>query len=217
MSSPAITAIEHTVREVLADGVFLCVRLGAGAPLVDACRAAVQGGLTVLEITLTTPGALEAIEAMARVDGVVAGGGTVLKPADARRVGDAGGRFVLSPVFDRDVVEEAHRLGLLAVPGTATASEILTAHRAGARMVKVFPAAALGGAAYIRALRGPLPDVPLVPTNGITAETISDYVAAGAVAVGVGGDVFPPGFRLDHVTAAASRIRAAMDAARGTA
>jgi 2-dehydro-3-deoxyphosphogluconate aldolase/(4S)-4-hydroxy-2-oxoglutarate aldolase len=207
-------SIERTLRDALADGVFLCVRLGPDAPLVDACRAAVRGGLSLLEITLTTPGALRAIETMAKEAGVVAGAGTVLTPEDARRVADAGGRFAMSPVFDAGVVVEAHRLGLLAVPGTATATEVLAAHRHGVRLVKVFPAAVLGGPAYIRALRGPLPGVPLVPTNGITAETIADYVAAGAVAVGVGGDVFPPGFTLDHVEAAARRIRRAMDAAR---
>jgi 2-dehydro-3-deoxyphosphogluconate aldolase/(4S)-4-hydroxy-2-oxoglutarate aldolase len=206
--------IERIVRDVLADGVFLCVRLGAGAPIVDACRAAVRGGLSVLEITLTTPGALEAMATLARDEHAIAGGGTVLTRDDVRAVAEAGGRFALSPVFDPEVVEEAHRLGLLAVPGASTATEILAAHRSGARLVKVFPAAALGGPAYLRAIRGPLPDIPLVPTNGITAETIIDYVAAGAVAVGVGGDVFPPGFTLEHVQNAARRIRDAMDAAR---
>ncbi|HEU4365259.1 MAG TPA: bifunctional 4-hydroxy-2-oxoglutarate aldolase/2-dehydro-3-deoxy-phosphogluconate aldolase [Candidatus Krumholzibacteria bacterium] len=209
-------AIEHTVRDVLADGVFLCVRLGREAPLVEACRAAVRGGLSLLEITLTTPGALEAIETLAKEHGAVAGAGTVLRPEDIRRVADAGGRFALSPVFDPEVVDEAHRLGLLAVPGTSTPTEILAAHRHGARLVKVFPAALLGGAAYIRAVRGPLPDIPLVPTNGITAEAIAEYIAAGAVAVGVGADVFPRGFTLDHVEAASRRIRAAMDAARAS-
>lgn len=199
---------------MVADGVFLCVRLGRGAPLVEACRAAVRGGLKVLEITLTTPGALEAIKQLAGEAGVVVGGGTVLTRDDARAVAKAGGRFALSPVFDPAVVDEAHRLGLLAVPGTATATEVLAAHRHGARLVKLFPAAALGGPAYLRALRGPLPGVPLVPTNGITAENLADYVAAGAVAVGVGGDVFPPNFTLEHVEAAARRIRLAMDAAR---
>ena len=187
--------IESTVRDVLADGVFLCVRLGAGAPIVDACRAAVRGGLSVLEITLTTPGALEAMATLARDGDAIVGGGTVLTRDDVRAVAEAGGRFALSPVFDPEVVEESHRLGLLAVPGTSTATEISAAHRSGARLVKVFPAAALGGPAYLRAIRGPLPDIPLVPTNGITADTIHDYVDAGAVAVGVGGDVFSPDSR----------------------
>jgi len=208
--------VERAARDVLADGVFLCVRLGAGAPLVDACRAAVRGGLSVLEITLTTPGALEAMAVLARDAGVIAGGGTVLTREDARAVAEAGGRFALSPTFDPEVIDEAHRLGLLAVPGAATATEILAAYRAGARLVKVFPAAALGGPAYLRAIRGPLPDIPLVPTNGITSETIRDYVAAGAVAGGGGGEVFPDGFTLEHVENASRRIRRAMDEARGS-
>lgn len=208
--------IDNTVRDVLADGVFLCVRLGADTPLIEACSAAVRGGLKVLEITLTTPGAIEAIAHFAKGE-AIAGGGTVLTVDDVRKVAQAGGRFVLSPVFDREVVDEAHRLGLLAVPGTSTPTEILTAHRHGARLIKVFPAACLGGAAYIRAVRGPLPGIPLIPTNGITADDIVDYVEAGAVAVGVGGDVFSKQFTMDHIEEAARRMRHAMDTARDTA
>ena len=217
LTTTANEKIDRAVRDVLADGVFLCVRLGADAPLVDACRAAVRGGLSVLEITLTTAGALDAIATLARDESAIVGGGTVLTRDDARAVADAGGRFALSPVFDPDVVEEAHRLGLLAVPGTSTPTEILAAHRSGARMVKVFPAAALGGAAYLRAVRGPLPHIPLVPTNGITADTVAQYFAAGAVAVGVGGEVFPDGFTLKHVEESSRRIRAAVDRARKSA
>jgi 2-dehydro-3-deoxyphosphogluconate aldolase/(4S)-4-hydroxy-2-oxoglutarate aldolase len=209
--------IENTVRDVLADGVFLCVRLGADLPLIDACSAAVRGGLKVLEITLTTPGAIEAIAHFASGGEAIAGAGTVLTVDDVRTVARAGGRFVLSPVFDPEVVDEAHRLGLLAVPGTSTPTEILAAHRHGARLVKVFPAACLGGAKYIRAVRGPLPGIPLVPTNGITADDIIEYVEAGAVAVGVGADVFSRDFTFDHIEDAARRMRHAMDSARAHA
>jgi 2-dehydro-3-deoxyphosphogluconate aldolase/(4S)-4-hydroxy-2-oxoglutarate aldolase len=209
--------IESTVRDVLADGVFLCVRLGADTPLIEACSAAVRGGLKVLEITLTTPGAIEAIAHFAHAGEAIAGGGTVLTVDDVRAVARAGGRFVLSPVFDPEVVDEAHRLGLLAVPGTSTPTEILAAHRHGARLVKVFPAACLGGAAYIRAVRGPLPGIPLVPTNGITADTIVDYVEAGAVAVGVGAEIFSKDFTFSHIEEAARRTRHAMDSARAHA
>ncbi|HET6347715.1 MAG TPA: bifunctional 4-hydroxy-2-oxoglutarate aldolase/2-dehydro-3-deoxy-phosphogluconate aldolase [Candidatus Krumholzibacteria bacterium] len=207
-------SIERTVRDVLADGVFLCVRLGADTPLVEACEAALRGGLKVLEITLTTPGAIDAIAHFGRDGLAIPGGGTVLTVKDVRDVANAGGRFVLSPVFDPDVVDEAHRLGLLAVPGTSTPTEILAAHRHGARLIKVFPAACLGGAAYIRAVRGPLPGIPLVPTNGITADTIVDYVQAGAVAVGVGSEVFSKDFTINHIEDAARRTRHAMDSAR---
>jgi 2-dehydro-3-deoxyphosphogluconate aldolase/(4S)-4-hydroxy-2-oxoglutarate aldolase len=111
-------------------------------------------------------------------------------------------------------VDEAHAHGLLAVPGAATAAEILAAWRHGARLVKVFPSGPLGGPAYLRAVRGPLPEVPLVPTSGPTAETLADYLAAGAVAVGVGGEVFPPGWTLASVEAAARRVHQALAAAR---
>jgi 2-dehydro-3-deoxyphosphogluconate aldolase/(4S)-4-hydroxy-2-oxoglutarate aldolase len=207
--------IRQTVDEVLADGVILCIRLGADAPIpvVDACRAAVRGGLRVLEITLTTPGALDAIRELSKED-VIVGGGTVLSIEDVIRVGNAGGRFVLSPVFDPRVVAEAHLCGMLSVPGASTPTEILAAHRHGARMVKVFPAGPLGGPAYLRAIRGPLPDVPMVPTSGATAETLHEYLDAGAVAIGVGNEVFPPGFTLESVEKAARRVREAMDLAR---
>lgn len=210
-----VAATERTLEEVLSDGVFLCLRFGPGVPLVEAARAAIRGGLRVLEMTLTTPGALEAMRALSREPGVVIGGGTVLSPELVRDVARAGGRFVLSPVFDPAVVDEAERLGLLAVPGAATPKEILAAHRHGSRMVKVFPAGALGGPAFLRAVRGPLPDVLLVPTNGPTSDTLAEYLAAGAVMVGIGGEVYPPDFTLATAEAAARRIRQAMDACRG--
>lgn len=123
----------------------------------------------------------------------------------------------MSPVGDPAVVRAAHALGLLAVPGAGTATEILAAHRTGARMVKVFPAGALGGPEFLRRIRGPLPDIPLVPTSGPTAETMADWMAAGAVAVGVGSEVFAPGFTPESVEAAARTLRRAMDTARRNA
>jgi 2-dehydro-3-deoxyphosphogluconate aldolase/(4S)-4-hydroxy-2-oxoglutarate aldolase len=206
--------IERTRSSLLAEGAILCIRLGEGGRVVEACRAAARGGLRVLELTLTTPGALEAMEALARDPDLLVGGGTVLAPAEVATVAAAGGRFVLSPVFDPEVVDEAHARGLLAVPGAATAAEILAAWRHGARLVKLFPSGPLGGPAYLRAVRGPLPDVPLVPTSGPTAETLADYLAAGAVAVGVGAEVFPPGWTPASVEAAARRVHQALAAAR---
>lgn len=208
-------AIEKTRDAILVDGVVLCVRLNQADTVIAACRAALRGGLTVLEITLTTPGALDAIRTLSSEPGAVVGGGTVLTPDDARAVADVGGRFALSPVFDPDVVDAAHELELLAVPGASTPTEILRAYRHGARLVKVFPAGPLGGPSYLRAVRGPLPDVALIPTSGATADTLHEYFAAGAVAVGIGGDVFPPEFTPDSVEAAARRVRDAVDSARG--
>ena len=130
--------------------------------------------------------------------------------AEVRQVAEAGGRFALSPVFDPAVMEEARRLGLLGIPGAATPAEILAAHRHGAPAVKIFPAGALGGPAYLRAVRGPLPGIPLVPTSGPRSDNLAEYFAAGAVAVGVGAEVLHPGFTPASVEAAARKVVAAM-------
>jgi 2-dehydro-3-deoxyphosphogluconate aldolase/(4S)-4-hydroxy-2-oxoglutarate aldolase len=194
--------VERTRDEILSEGVILAVRLDERAQVLDVCRAAIRGGLRVLEITLTTPGALEVISTMADEGAAIVGGGTVLTAEEARAVAAVGGRFVLSPVFHPEVVDEAHLRGLLAVPGTASPAEILAAHRHGARLVKVFPS-------------GALPEVPLVPTSGPTAATAAEYFAAGACAVGVGGaEIFPPGFTLKSVEDAARRVKQAVDEAR---
>ena len=209
-------AIERTLAQVLDDGVFVAVRLKSPDGAAQGCRAAARGGLRVLEITLTTPGALDIIRELAGDVDLVVGAGTVLTVADAKAVADAGGCFAMSPVTDRKVVDEAHRLGLLAVPGAGSATEILEASRMGARLVKVFPAGPIGGPDFVRKVRGPLPDIPLVPTSGPSRETIADYVAAGAVAVGVGSEVLPDGFSLGAVEEAARSLRVAMDAARAS-
>lgn len=209
-------AIERTRDEILEDGVILCARMGEDDLVVDACRAAVRGGLRVLEITLTTPGALKAIETLATDGDALVGAGTVLTVEQAREVKAAGGRFALSPVFDPLVVAEAHRLEMLAVPGTASPTEILAAYHCGARLIKVFPVGALGGPAFLRAVRGPFPDIPLVGTNGPTAGNLGDYFAAGALAVGLGGEVFHDGYTLASVEAAARKVRQAVQAYRAS-
>jgi 2-dehydro-3-deoxyphosphogluconate aldolase/(4S)-4-hydroxy-2-oxoglutarate aldolase len=206
--------IERTLAEALEDGVFLAVRLRNGDHALEGCRAAIRGGLRLMEVTLTTPGALDVIHALAVEGECVAGAGTVLTVEDARAVAKAGARFAMSPVLDAAVVAEIHRLGMLAVPGSGTATEILAAHRAGARLVKVFPSGPLGGPDYLRKVRGPLPHIPLVPTSGPTAQTLGEYVAAGAVAVGLGSEVLGDGFDPARVEAAARHVRWAMDAAR---
>ncbi|MGQ0720555.1 MAG: bifunctional 4-hydroxy-2-oxoglutarate aldolase/2-dehydro-3-deoxy-phosphogluconate aldolase [Candidatus Eiseniibacteriota bacterium] len=212
----ATNGIERTLAEALEDGVFLAVRLRDGDHALEGCRAAMRGGLSLMEVTLTTPGALDVIHALAVEGECVVGAGTVLTVEDARAVAKAGARFGMSPVLDAAVLAELHRLGLLAIPGTGTATEILTAHRAGARLVKVFPSGPLGGPEFLRKVRGPLPDIPLVPTSGPTADTIAEYVAAGAVAVGLGSEVLADGFEATRVEESARRVRRAMDRARTT-
>ncbi len=203
-----------TRERVLADGAIQCIRMNARGEVVEACRAAGRGGLRVLEITLTTPGALEAIRELSRDADLLVGSGTTLTVADVEAVAAAGGRFALSPVFDADVLAAARAHDLLAIPGAATPTEILAAHRAGAALVKVFPADALGGPLFLRRVRGPLPDVPLVPTGGPTADNLAEYFAAGAAAVGIGAEVVRDGASPAAIEAAARRVRAAIDAAR---
>lgn len=208
-------SIDATRERILAEGVILCIRFQDDERVVEACRAAARGGLRVLELTLTTPGALEAMAELAADPDLCVGAGTVLTPHDVAAVAAAGGCFALSPVHDPAVLDAARSRGLLAIPGAATPTEILGARRAGASLVKVFPAEALGGPAFLRRLRGPFPDVPLIPTSGPTADSIGEYVAAGALAVGVGPEVVRDGFDAQQVEREAQRVRCAMDAARG--
>ena len=210
-TTPSATR-EETLGRVLQDRVILCIRLTDGSGLLDAARAAIRGGLSVIELTLTTPGALEAMATLAEEGEALVGAGTVLTVDQVGQVAAAGGGFAMSPVFDRAVLEAAHQHGLLAVPGAATPGEILAAYQGGAKLVKVFPSGALGGPAFLKAVRGPLGHIPMVPTSGPTAETLADYFAVGASAVGIGGEVFPPGFTLDHVEQAARRVRQAVEA-----
>ena len=204
----------EALRALLDDGVALCFRFGPGQPILEPARAAMRGGLKALEITLTTPGALEAIAALARDTDALVGGGTVLTAEDVRAVAKAGGRFALSPVFDAGALAAAKETGLLYIPGAATPTEILAAWRAGAPVVKVFPSGPLGGPQFLKFVRGPLGQIPLLPTSGPTSDNLADYFDAGAVAIGVGPEVFPPGFTLDGVAQAARRVRRAVDAWR---
>ncbi len=206
--------ITSTLERVLADRLILCVRFGEGQGVVERCLTAADAGLPILEITMTTPGAAEIIQELSARDDLLVGAGTVLTTEEVEQVARAGGAFAMSPVLDPEVVAAAHANDLLAVPGAATPTEILTAHRSGARLVKVFPSGALGGPEFLRAVKGPLPHIPLCPTSGPSAETVNDYFAAGAAVAGVGREVFPPGHDLEHVARAAAKLRQAAAPAR---
>ncbi len=160
----------------------------------DAARAAVwslvEAGLQVVEVSLTTPGALEVIAEVAarRVPGLVLGAGTVLDGATARLAVLAGARFLVSPSLQEDVLRTAHRYGVATLPGAATAAEAVRAMELGADLVKLFPASAYGPKATGDLLQA-LPQVPLVPTGGVTLADAPDYIRAGAVAVGIGSSL----------------------------
>lgn len=156
-----------------------------------AMDAAVRGGFRIVEFTLTTPGALELVTEFSRRPDLIVGAGTVLTVEDARASAEAGARFLVSPVLDEEVVRAAGELGVAAMPGAHTATEMFRAHRAGAPLQKLFPAPA-GGPAYVRALLAPMPFLRIVPTHGVDAESAPAYLAAGAFAVGFVSSLFRP-------------------------
>lgn len=157
--------------------------------LVDVALVLQEEGVTCIEVTLTTAGALEALRTLRSTlkDTSELGAGSVLTVPDLEDAYSCGATYTLAPSFDPDVQLRAHELKIPHIPGAATPTEALTAWQAGAAAVKIFPAAQLGGPAYIKALRGPLPDVAFVPTGGVRAEDVEPYLRVGAVAVGVGG------------------------------
>ena len=154
-------------------------------------EAAVRGGFRLIEFTLSIPGAFELIEDFATRDGLTVGAGTVLEPADAERAAVAGASFVVSPVTDEAVIRRCVELGVAAIPGTYSATEMLRAHRAGAAAQKLFPAPA-DGPRYVRLMRGPLPFLRIVPTSGVTVDNARDWFAAGVFAVGFVVSLFEP-------------------------
>src|SRR5579872_5252234 len=140
---------------------------------------------------MTVPGAIEAISQLAKTVGhdVIVGAGTVLDAETARRCFDAGAEFLVSPGLDLGTVKAANDAGKLIMAGALTPTEVIAAWKGGADFVKVFPASAVGGASYLKALRGPLPQVPLVPTGGVNLNTAADFLRAGAAALGIGGEL----------------------------
>lgn len=163
------------------------VRFPTGDGLDDTVRALTVSGIEHVEITLDTPGALEAIERAASA-GAVIGAGTVVRAEQVRACADSGARFVVSPGCVPDVAAAARALGLAAIPGALSPTEILTAIRLGSEAVKLFPAS-LGGPAYLRSIRGPFPSTRFVPTGGIGLDDVPGYLAAGAAFVGLGASL----------------------------
>jgi 2-dehydro-3-deoxyphosphogluconate aldolase/(4S)-4-hydroxy-2-oxoglutarate aldolase len=178
-------------RRIEEIGVVPVIRLSSARLVLHAVEALAAGGVPVVEITLTIPGASSVLREVATRFGgaVLIGAGTVTSPDEARASVQAGAQFIVSPGFGREVVEAAHALDVPVVPGVLTPTEIMAATRAGADWLKIFPCSALGGAKYLRALRGPFPQLKLLPTGGVSLETAADYIAAGAAALGVGSEL----------------------------
>ncbi|MEO6910924.1 MAG: bifunctional 4-hydroxy-2-oxoglutarate aldolase/2-dehydro-3-deoxy-phosphogluconate aldolase [Edaphobacter sp.] len=153
-------------------------------------EAIAAGGVKVLEVTMTVPGAIQVMRKLAeqRPD-ILIGAGTVLDAETARMCILEGAKFVVSPALNLQTIEMCHRYSIAVLPGALTPTEVVTAWQAGADVVKVFPASAMGGAKYLTALKGPLPQIDLIPTGGVSQATAAEFLAAGAFALGVGSDL----------------------------
>ena len=177
------------LQRVFDSRIVAVIRAPSGELLGDVAEALLAGGVEVMEVTFTVPSPLQVLERVAdRVgDKALLGAGTVLDAETARAAILAGAEFIVSPSTNVDVIRLCRRYDKAVMPGALTPTEVVTAWEAGADIVKVFPADAVGGAGYLKALKGPLPQVSLMPTGGVNLETAADFLKAGACALGVGG------------------------------
>lgn len=205
------------IREV---GVVPVVRTPLAEEAFRAAEAIIEGGVGIAEITMTVPNAIRVVERVAERygDKVLLGAGTILDPETTRAALLAGASFIVTPSLDVRVIEVARRYSKVAIPGALSPTEVITAWQAGADLVKIFPAEPVGGAKYIKSLRGPFPDIPFVPTGGVNLQNTPDYIKAGAAAVAVGGELVDLKAvregRLDVITEKARKYVEAVRAAR---
>lgn len=176
------------IREV---GLVPVLRADSEVEALEIAYALEAGGVTVLEVTMTVPGAVDAIRRLANEAGdrILVGAGTVLDPETARACMLAGAQFIVSPSLNVKTIEICRRYSIAVFPGGLTPTEIVTAWEAGADAVKVFPCSAVGGAKYLKAIKAPLPQIELIPTGGVSLATAAEFLEAGAIALGVGGDL----------------------------
>lgn len=208
-------------RKRIADvGIIPVVRASSPYQALLAAEAVCAGGIPIVEVTMTVPGAIEVIGQLAKTAGhdVLIGAGTVLDADTAQRCLDAGAEFLVSPGFDLQTVQLAREKGILVIPGALTPTEVITAWNAGSDLIKIFPCGTVGGAKYIKALKGPLPQVPMIPTGGVNLDTAADFILAGAEALGVGGELVSASAlksgKTNEITEAARRFVAIVREAR---
>jgi 2-dehydro-3-deoxyphosphogluconate aldolase/(4S)-4-hydroxy-2-oxoglutarate aldolase len=205
------------IREV---GLIPIVRAPSAEDAMRAAEAIVAGGIGIAEITMTVPGALRVMEAVAARygDKVLLGAGTILDTETCRAAMLAGAQFIVTPSLDVRVIEMARRYAKPVFPGALTPTEVVTAWQAGADMVKIFPCGPVGGPKYIKALKGPLPHIEMVPTGGVNLETAAEFIKAGAAAVAVGGELVDMKAlkegKLDQITETAKKFVEAVRAGR---
>ena len=213
-----MTKLEQ-MRRIEACGIVAIIRANSANELIDAAAAIHAGGVNVIEVTMTTPNALQVINDVSSAygDSVLVGAGSVLDAETARAVMLAGAEFIVSPVTKADVIEICNRYGKVVIPGAFTPTEILTAWETGADYVKVFPSSGVG-ASYIKDVKAPLPHIPLVPTGGINAENAAEFISAGATALGVGSSLVNNQLieerKFDALTERAKKLSAEVQRAR---
>jgi len=182
---------DQVLQRIHEVGLIPVLRAQSAAEALQLANAIAAGGVSVLEVTMTVPGAVDVIRKIVEHSGdrILVGAGTVMDPETARACMLAGAQFIVSPSLNLKTVEFCRREDVPVFPGALTPTEIVTAWDAGADAVKVFPCSAVGGAKYLKALKAPLPQIELIPTGGVSLATAAEFIAAGAFALGVGGDL----------------------------
>jgi len=182
---------QEVTNRITEIGIVPVVRASSAKQAMQAAEAVCAGGIPIVEVTMTVPGAVEVIAQLAKSMGseVLIGAGTVLDADTAERCIDAGAEFIVSPGFDLDTVKFANRAKKVMMAGALTPTEVIAAWKAGSDFVKIFPCGTVGGAKYIKALKAPLPQIPMIPTGGVNLNTAADFILAGAAALGIGGEL----------------------------
>ena len=208
------TQVLNTLKSI---GLVPVLRAESVAKALALAEAIAAGGVTVLEITMTVPGAIAVMRKLAETrPDILIGAGTVLDPETARMCILEGAQFVVSPALNLATIDMCHRYSIAALPGALTPTEIVTAWQAGADVVKVFPASAMGGASYLKSIKAPLPQVELIPTGGVSLATAEDFLKAGAFALGVGADLVDPKAAPETITGNARKYLAIVQKHRGS-
>ena len=187
MTKPEVRA------QIEAIGIIPSVRLYSAEDALFAADALAAGGIPIVEVPMTIPGAVEVIRELARrVPKLIVGAGTLTDLEMTQQCLDAGATFLTSTGLDLEILNYGLKCGITWLPGALTPSEVMTAFKAGADFVKIFPCAPVGGASYIKALHAPFPHIPLIASGGVNQQTVGDFILAGAVAVGIGANLIPP-------------------------
>ncbi len=212
--------IDRVIRRIGEIGIIPVIRAGSVELASRAVEAICQGGIPIVEITMTVPNAPDVIRDVARRYGsdVLVGAGTVLSSEQAKLCIDAGAEFLVSPGFSPEVLAVAHTCHKLAIAGALTPTELMNAQAQGAVLVKIFPCGNVGGPKYLKSLRAPFPDAALIPTGGVNISNAADFILAGAFALGVGADLIDAAALRDgnftKITQAASELVQTVQAAR---